>query len=236
MREQFIESADVTTIGYSSYQTRELLADPIVKRVCVDSQYVQSARFAGKTTSVVVGFPFGTATYGDIRQAILDGTHEIDFPIPVELVAGADFYRPGISAPQQKLANWLDTLTIPAHPDITYKVILHTDLAQKIWGKDALSVIKSLAETVKFSLDRIYRQGNLVMKTCTGYGPGKVDPQIVEALVSEGYRVKASGGIRTVDDVGALFQAGASLLGIGYSSFKDILGTIGEENVGQRET
>ena len=58
--------------------------------------------------------------------------------------------------------------------------------------------------------------GVAYVKTCTGFGPGEATPEDVALLVRavEGKAlVKASGGIRTREQVLALLQAGAAVIG-----------------------
>ena len=54
------------------------------------------------------------------------------------------------------------------------------------------------------------------VKTCTGVGPGEVTPEVVEHLaeaVEGNAMIKASGGVRTREQVIALLQAGAAVIG-----------------------
>lgn len=230
MIERLLNQTDVTAVGYDSYLTEAMLCNPPkgTKRVCVAPQHILRARNMGFRVSAVVGFPFGTATARGVEECILNGAQELDIPLPVEVAARGVMIRPRIYTGSTQLGEWVKSLKIPAHPDITYKFILHTDLIQKIYGDDAILVIKSHGEVLKRVLGSIYRDGNLVLKLCSGYGPGKATPDVVEALVGEGYRVKASGGIRTAEQAEALFNAGAELLGIGYLSFNKMIKSLGE--------
>ena len=221
--QEMIRRTDVTAIGYGVGDLERMLNDPIpIERVCVDGLDTLQASFYDKRISTVVGFPFGDVKTKDMETAIINGAHEIDFPIPVRMVHTSSVARPGCLISPVSFREWVRALELPNSPRTVYKVILHTDLFQKIHGDQAISLILSYASDIANRFPTHSKSGRLVMKTCTGYGPGGADPKVVEALKKEGYRVKASGRIRSKGDVKILVDAGADLLGIGCPAYRDI--------------
>lgn len=226
-REEFVNRTDITTIGYSAHETAEILglSEKIAPRICVESRFVKQARQRGKHTSCVIDFPFGSPDYTPlVEKAIVDGVQEIDIPLPAIIVSDPTLMRRE-RYPMSLLGSWWDNHKLPPHPDILYKIILHTDQISKIHGEKDVPTVLFLADWIR---KQACNRWNLMMKTCTGYGPGGATPEMVSALASEGHRVKASGGIRSRDQVESLSEAGAELFGIGFGSYINIAQEFGE--------
>ncbi|MEW6638398.1 MAG: deoxyribose-phosphate aldolase, partial [Actinomycetota bacterium] len=89
------------------------------------------------------------------------------------------------------------------------------------------AVVKVIIETAYFD-DKMKRLATQIVassgadfvKTSTGFGPGGATPEDVALLRQEapdGVAVKASGGIRTLEDALEMLNAGASRLGMSAS-------------------
>lgn len=174
--------------------------------VCVNGCYVRGAveylQDLDVKVASVVGFPLGAmstdAKAGETRAALSDGASEIDMVINVGAV---------------KDGRW----------DYVYYE-LHT-LAQICHGEGA--VLKVILETCLLTDSEITlacrtakRAGADFVKTSTGFSSGGATVHHV-ALMKEAVGgelgVKASGGIRTLDDARAMIDAGADRLGCSAS-------------------
>ncbi len=208
---EFATRVDVAALGYGIAWSDTLLNDPLVVRACLHESHILQSRKAGKLTSCVICFPFG---YGDpgqeISSAILKGAQEVDIALPIDRLSFG-----------QDVGPWIKSLGLNQFdPDITYKIIIHTDLLGSIYGE------KGILDRVVDQIRKGFSQmdlSKLILKTCTGYGPGGAEPETVRKLRSLGYRVKASGGIKTWARANELFDAGAELLGMSYKNFKQII-------------
>lgn len=226
------EITDVTAIGYKGtigdikrmFSMAKEYGESI-KRICVPTNLVSYARYnSDAIVSAVVGFPFGTATEDEVHKAIIDGAHEIDIPVSISLLElcmnnKAEF----------KFTDW--ELPLIKCPDIRYKIILHTDYIEGIIGSNEFE-LQNMIELVCKSVLRNIREAGIrkyMLKTCTGYGPGKASIKTVR-IMSTFVDVKASGGIRTIQQAHDLIDAGANLLGIGYESYFNIMKEKNNEN------
>lgn len=170
--------------------------------VCVNPTWVARAagrlRGSGVGVCSVVGFPLG-ATTPDVKQfearrAIFDGASEIDMVLNVgALKSGdvrlvADDIRAVVSA-------CIDC-------GVTSKVILETALLTDEEKVTACTLAKAA--------------GADFVKTSTGFGPGgatAADVALMRRVVGSGMGVKASGGVRDLQQVKAMVAAGATRIG-----------------------
>ena len=101
-------------------------------------------------------------------------------------------------------------------------------------------LVKVIFETCELSEDCI-RQGVDVcvdvgadfVKTSTGFSTKGATPEAVMAMVSQAagrIRVKASGGIRTLEDARAYVEMGAERLGVGFSTVPRLTAAEGRNN------
>ena len=101
-------------------------------------------------------------------------------------------------------------------------------------------LVKVIFETCELSEDCI-RQGVDVcvdvgadfVKTSTGFAARGATPEAVMAMVSQAagrVRVKASGGIRTLEDARAYVEMGAERLGVGFSTVPRLTAAEGQNN------
>ena len=101
-------------------------------------------------------------------------------------------------------------------------------------------LVKVIFETCQLDENRI-REGVDVcvdagadfVKTSTGFSTRGATPEAVMAMVSQAagrIRVKASGGIRTLEDARAYVEMGAERLGVGFSTVPRLTAAEGQNN------
>jgi deoxyribose-phosphate aldolase len=181
--------------------------------VCVHPFYVGmcSSILHKSSTKVctVIGFPHGMHRTGvkiaETMQAIHDGAHEIDMVIQVGALIDGD-----------KDIVWNDIRSVAdtAHQSgAVVKAIIETSV---------------LTEEQKISACEIVSDaGADFIKTSTGFAGGGAtieDIQLLRTHVSPEIHIKASGGIRTIEQVMAMIEAGATR--IGTSSGVSMLSTL----------
>ena len=181
-----------------------------IATVCVKPFYVPvTARMlkdSGVGTSTVIGFPHGgqatEVKVSTASSALHDGAVELDMVINIGALIDKDY-----ATIEREVASVVGL----AHAnEALVKVILETsylDDAQK-----AIAAQIAAAAGADF------------VKTSTGFGPEGAtvdDVRLLRQVVGDKLGVKASGGIRTLDDALAMIEAGASRLGT--SSTREIL-------------
>ncbi len=166
---------------------------------CVASCWAGLARERLRGSDVraccVIGFPFGAEIYHtkafEAREAVGAGADEVD------AVMNVGYFRSGrIEYIQKELAEIVD-----ASRPATVKIIIETCY---------------LTDREKVEAARLVRDsGAAYVKTSTGYGPKGATLEDIR-LIGEGVpgiKIKASGGIRTIDEARAFLTAGASRIG-----------------------
>ncbi len=170
--------------------------------VCVNPTWVKRAAEFLKGTGVpvctVIGFPLG-ATLPDVkayeaRRAIFDGAREVDMVINVGALKSGD-----VCAVEDDIRAVADA----AHENgILCKVIIETALLT-----DAEKVSACIAAK---------NAGADFVKTSTGFSKGGAtveDIALMRRTVGSALGVKASGGVKGIDDARAMFEAGATRIG-----------------------
>lgn len=168
--------------------------------VCVNSCYVPLAvrLLAGSNVGVcsVVGFPLGAmlteAKVAEARSAIRAGATEIDMVMNIGLLRARRYAE----------------------------VLRELEAVKRVAGK---RVVKVIIETGLLTEEEKVRAAGLVLesgadfvKTSTGFGPGGAtveDVALLAGVVRGRIGIKAAGGIRTLEQAGALLAAGATRLG-----------------------
>jgi deoxyribose-phosphate aldolase len=184
-----------------------------VASVCVKPYMVKSAVELLKDTEVVVGcvigFPHGNSCQAvkvfEAIQACNDGAREIDMVINI---------GKALSGEWNYVENEIRVITALCHENQSLvKVIFETDYITKEEDKIHLCEICT-------------RSGADFVKTSTGYGFVKLpngdyhytgatvsDIELMCKHVGPGVKVKAAGGVRTLDDLLKMKEAGASRCG-----------------------
>jgi deoxyribose-phosphate aldolase len=181
---------------------------------CVQPCWVAEAAtsLAGTPAVVVavVGFPHGcsrtAAKIVEARTAVDDGARELD------MVVNLGALRSGLDADARADVE----AVVRAVRGIPVKVILET---------------AALTDDEKRRACRLVREaGAAFVKTSTGFHPSggatAADVALMRSVVGPDFGVKASGGVRTVDDARAMLNAGANR--IGTSASAAILGALAD--------
>ena len=155
---------------------------------------------SGVGVTTCIGFPLGAATTAgkaaEARQAVIDGTTEIDMVINVgKLIDVDDDYVVNDVAEVVKAAD--------GHP---VKVILECCLL------DDEQIVRACKDCVK--------AGASFVKTSTGFSTGGAtveDVRLMRQTVGNACKIKAAGGIHSKDEALAMVEAGADRLGTSAS-------------------
>jgi deoxyribose-phosphate aldolase len=178
--------------------------------VCIPPAFVEPVKKAYGdriTICTVIGFPLGYNTtaikVAELREAIDKGADELDMVINLGLAASGDFK--GVTAEIKALRD--------ASPNKILKVIIETCYLSK---EQKIGLCACVGEA-----------GADYIKTSTGFGPAGASLEDVELFVKHlrpGVRIKAAGGISTLEDFEAYVKAGCSR--IGTSRGVNILGGV----------
>jgi deoxyribose-phosphate aldolase len=172
-----------------------------VASVCVKpcSVALAARQLAGSSVAVgtVIGFPHGSSVTAtkvfEARQALTDGATELDMVINIGALRSGQ-----VDAVRQEIG----AVVAAAHPRAIVKVILENAYLtddEKVLGCH-------LAEEA----------GADFVKTSTGFGPGGAtlaDLRLMRATVGGAVQVKAAGGVRTLDALLDVIDAGATRVG-----------------------
>ncbi len=184
---------------------REHIASVVVKPFYVPD-CARLLKDSGVATSTVIGFPHGgqaaEVKVSTALNAMRDGATELDMVINIGALIEKDY-----ATIEKEIAS---VVGVGHASEAVVKVILETaylDDAQK-----AIAAQIAVASGADF------------VKTSTGFGPEGAtveDVRLLRQVVGDRIGVKASGGIRTLDDALAMIAAGANR--IGTSSTQQIL-------------
>lgn len=171
---------------------------------CIPPCWVPHAagHLAGSSTAVctVIGFPLGYVTpharIEESRRAVDDGARELDTVVNVSLLkSGRD------NDVLRDLGSWVDACR---------------DLGEKLTLKVILETALLTDDEKRRAAELVVEAGADYVKTSTGFGPGGAtvpDVELLAGVVGGRVKIKASGGIRTLDDALAMIEAGADRLG-----------------------
>lgn len=203
-KEEILARVDHTLLKQTAtWEEIRTLADEAIAyhtaSVCIPPCYVaRAAEYIQGRTAVctVIGFPNGNTTTGsktaEAREAVADGADELDMVINLGMVKERawDCVLEEIDCVRQ------------ACPDQILKVIIETCL---------------LTREEKVEMCRVVnRSGADFIKTSTGFSTGGAtfaDVELFRAHVGPGVKIKAAGGISTLEDAERFLALGASRLG-----------------------
>ena len=189
--------------------------------VCVNPTWVKRSaerlRGSDVKTCAVIGFPLGANTPEikamEARRALRDGAREVDMVINVGALKSGDY---------DLVRRDIEKVVDAAHEGgAIVKVILETS---KLTDEEKV-VASALAKDAKADY----------VKTSTGFGGGGAtvfDVALMRETVGPDIGVKASGGVRTAEEVEDLIAAGATRIGAS-AGVQIISGTEGD-NGGER--
>jgi deoxyribose-phosphate aldolase len=170
--------------------------------VCVNPSWVKKAveflRGSSVPVCTVIGFPLG-ATLSDVkafeaRRAIFNGAREVDMVINIGALKSGD---------DCTVEDDIRAVALAAHENgVLLKVIIETALLT-----DDEKVRACLASK---------NAGADFVKTSTGFAKGGAtveDVALMRRVVGADLGVKASGGVKGIEDARAMFEAGATRIG-----------------------
>lgn len=191
--------------------------------VCVNPTWVKKAagflKGSGIPVCTVIGFPLG-ATLSDVkafeaRRAIFNGAKEVDMVINVGALKSGD---------DCAVEDDIRAVADAAHENgVLCKVIIETALLT-----DEEKIRACLASK---------NAGADFVKTSTGFSKGGAtveDVNLMRRTVGKALGVKASGGVKGIDDARKMFEAGATRIGasVGVKIAQEAGGTQVESVVG----
>ena len=203
-KREILQRVDHTQLqAYATWEDIVKLCDEAIANetasVCVPPTYIRRIHDTyGNNINIctVVGFPLGysvtEAKAAETRQAIIDGAHEIDMVINISHVKNGMY-------------------------DEVEKEIC---MLKEICGDHILKVIIEtcyLTEEEKIAMCRaVTNAGADYIKTSTGFGTGGAtleDVRLFKQHIGENVKIKAAGGISTVEDLEAFMREGCDRLG-----------------------
>ncbi|MGA3162351.1 MAG: deoxyribose-phosphate aldolase [Terracidiphilus sp.] len=156
----------------------------------------------GVTVGVVIGFPLGASLVSTLRQeaAALSrlGARELDMVIPIGLLKSGD---------NRGVQNAIRTTAAVAH---------HHGALLKVILENALLTVEEKLRGSEMAI----QAGADFIKTSTGFSSGgatAADVALMRGVAGNRCGVKAAGGIRTLADVKAMLEAGATRIGASAS-------------------
>ena len=169
--------------------------------VCVNPTWVKTASELLKGTTVkvctVIGFPLGASTSAvkafETKDAIENGAGEIDMVINIGALKSGD---------DELVKNDITAVVDAAKGKAIVKVIIETSLLTDQEKRKACEL--SLAAGADF------------VKTSTGFSTGGAtveDVKLMRGVVGPELGVKASGGVRSFEDMKNMIDAGATRIG-----------------------
>lgn len=191
--------------------------------VCVNPGWVKKAaeflKGSGVPVCTVIGFPLG-ATLPDVkayetRRAIFNGAAEVDMVINIGALKSGDICT---------VEDDIRAVAEAAHENgILCKVIIETALLTDTEKVNACLAAKNA--------------GADFVKTSTGFSKGGAtveDISLMRRTVGGALGVKASGGVKGIDDARAMFEAGATRIGasVGVKIAQEAQGIKGSAPVG----
>lgn len=203
-QEEMLGKVDHTELkAFATWEDiKKLCEDAIAYKtatVCISPTYIKRVRETyGEQIKIctVVGFPLGysvtAAKVAEVNEAISDGVDEVDMVINISDAKNGDF---------EKIEEEIKSL-------------------KKACGNHVLKVIIEtcyLTEEEKITLCKVVTNaGADYIKTSTGFGTNgatREDIQLFKENIGEGVKMKAAGGIRSVEDMEAFLALGCDRLG-----------------------
>lgn len=203
-KKEILSRVDHTQLqAYATWEDIVKLCDEAIANgtasICVPPTYIKRIHdtYGDKINiCTVVGFPLGysvtEAKAAETRQAIADGAQEIDMVINISHVKNGMY---------DEVEREICTL-------------------KEICGGRVLKVIIEtcyLTEEEKIAMCRaVTDAGADYIKTSTGFGTGGAtieDVRLFKQYIGDGVKIKAAGGISTVEDLEAFVQEGCDRIG-----------------------
>ena len=203
-KKEILKRVDHTQLkAYATWEDIVKLCDEAVENrtasICVPPTYIKRIHdtYGDKINiCTVVGFPLGysvtEAKVAETRQAIAEGAQEIDMVINISHVKNGMY---------KEVEEEIRTL-------------------KEVCGERILKVIIEtcyLTEEEKIAMCRaVTNAGADYIKTSTGFGTGgaaKEDIRLFKEHIGDGVKIKAAGGISTLEDLEAFAKEGCDRIG-----------------------
>lgn len=203
-KKEILQRVDHTQLkAYATWEDIVKLCDEAIASqtasVCVPPTYIKRIHdtYGDKINiCTVVGFPLGysvtEAKVAETKQAVIDGAHEIDMVINISHVKNGmyDEVEQEIRALKEACSGHI------------LKVIIETCY---------------LTEDEKIAMcEAVTRAGADYIKTSTGFGTGGAtieDVRLFKEHIGDGVKIKAAGGISTLEDLEAYVAEGCDRIG-----------------------
>lgn len=201
---EILKRVDHTQLkAYATWEDIVKLCDEAIANetasVCVPPTYIKRIHdtYGDKINiCTVVGFPLGysvtEAKVAETKQAIADGAREIDMVINISHVKNGMY-----DAVEQEIRALREVCK-----DHILKVIIETCYLTE---KEKIAMCKAVTNA-----------GADYIKTSTGFGTGGAtieDIRLFKQYIGEGVKIKAAGGISTLEDLEAFMAEGCDRLG-----------------------
>jgi len=202
----------VAAIDYSEALTVDASQDDVVKACGHGKQYgfravvvfphhlplvVEQLQGTSVLAQIAVGFPGGGhTTYVKCKEAeegLQAGARDLDMVMNIGAFKSGDY-----KAVQRDIA---EVVAVAQPFGVPKKVIVEVGLLSE---EEKATAAKLVADS-----------GADFIKTCTGFAPGKAtlhDIMLFQRLVGDRLRIKASGGVASIEDGVAFMRAGASVV------------------------
>lgn len=189
--------------AYATWEDIVKLCDEAIENetasVCVPPTYIKRIHdtYGDKINiCTVVGFPLGysvtEAKAAETRQAIADGAKEIDMVINISHVKNGMY-----NEVEQEIRTLKEICG-----DLALKVIIETCY---LTAEEKIAMCKAVTNA-----------GADYIKTSTGFGTGGAtieDVQLFKKHIGKDVKIKAAGGISTVEDLEAFMEEGCDRIG-----------------------
>lgn len=188
--------------AFAAWEDIETLCNEAVEyktaSVCIPPCYISRVheKFPTLNICTVVGFPLGYSTTEakvlETRNAISDGASEVDMVINISDVKNGDY---------EKVEKEIKELKQAAGDKIV-KVIVETCYLNQ---EEKIVMCKAVTAA-----------GADYIKTSTGFGTGGAvleDIELFKKHIGPKVKIKAAGGVRTLEDLRAFIEAGCSRVG-----------------------
>ena len=189
--------------AFATWEDMKKLCDEAVEyqtaSVCIPPCYIQRVKEAyGEQINIctVVGFPLGysvtEAKIAETKKALEDGASEIDMVINISDVKNGDY-----AAVEKEIAALKEVVG-----DKILKVIIETCYLTE---EEKIAMCKAVTAA-----------GADYIKTSTGFGTAGAtisDIRLFKENIGEHVKMKAAGGVKTVEDLEAFLQEGCDRIG-----------------------
>lgn len=150
---------------------------------------------SGVPAQIPIGFPGGSSSravkLAEVKQGLKDGAREVDM-----VINQGRFHSGDYDYVQGEIA---DIVKAAGDEGVSVKVILEVGYMTD--------------DDIKRACNIAMEAGAAFIKTCTGFGPGRAtmhNISLIKGIVGDRMKVKASGGVASLEDQYWFIRAGAS--------------------------